>query len=188
MRTQSGHAGGRRLGAASEQIRQLRPCATVGNVGDEHTGDQLQILHCQMPRTGITSGAIVQLTRIGLGISNKLFEIFSRDIRVNDEHVGYFGQQRHWREVFAHIVRLVIQHVRIHRQCAHMGQDDGVAIRRGFGHVLHRHHAGTAGLVFHKHADAQLLGQLRRDRTGHNFRGATRCKWHDEANWLGRPS
>ena len=107
---------------------------------------------------------------------------------MNDEHVGHFRQQRDWREVFVHIVRLVIQHVRVDGQRTHVGEDDGVAIGCRLGDILHRHHAGTTGFILHKNTDAELLGQLHRHRTRHNFRGAARRKRDDKADRLGRPS
>ena len=43
----------RRLCPTRQQVRQLRAGATVGDVGDEHARDQLQVFHRQMPGAGI---------------------------------------------------------------------------------------------------------------------------------------
>ena len=136
--------------ATGQQVSELRTGAAVGNVRDEHAGNQLQVFHGQMAGAGIAGRAVIELAGVLLGVGHELFEVGRWHIRVNHEHIGHFGQQRHRHKVFVDVVGLVFQHVGVHGQRTHMAQDDGVAVRRRFGNVLHRCDAGATGLVFHK--------------------------------------
>jgi hypothetical protein len=71
----------------------------------------------------------MQFAGILFDVVHELFEILSRYVRVNDKHVGHLGQQRHRHKVAAHVIGLVIQHVGIDGQRAHMAENDGVTVR-----------------------------------------------------------
>jgi hypothetical protein len=66
-------------------------------------------------------------------------------------------------------------------------QDDGVAVGRGLGHLLHGRQAGAATLVVDEHRLAQLLGQLVGHGASHDFGRAAGRKGHHEAHRLARP-
>ena len=166
---------------------QLRPGAAVGNVGDVHARDQLQVLHRQVAGAGVAGRAVVQLAGVLLDVVHELAEVLGRHVRMDHEDVGHLGQQRDGNEIPVHVIGLVLQHVRVHRQRADVTQDHRVTVGHGLGHFAHCRDARAAGLVLDVHTLPELLGELGRNRAGDDLAGAARRKGHDKTHRLRRP-
>ena len=92
--------------------------------------------------------------------------VFTPSDGLHHEHVGELRGHADRHEVLQRVVRR-LQDVRVHRERAHVGQHEGVAVGRGLGDVVDRDVAAGAGAVL----DHDLLAELLAERPLHDARG-----------------
>lgn len=150
-------------------------------------GGEFQVLHRQVPGTGVTGRAVVEPAGIAPHVGHEFLQVLGRHIGMNDEQAGHFRQQGHRRKVAIHVVAGVAEDVGVDGQRTDMAQDQGVAIGRGTRHLLHGRHAAAAGLVVDDDRAAQqareFVGRGARD----DVRRAARHEGHDETHCPGGP-
>ena len=143
------------LGLACCQIHQARCTALIGNVLGLYAGLRGHHGAGQMRDGASARGAVVQCAWARLGQVQKLFDAARGQLRVDHQHHGHAGRQRHGREVF----QGVVVHLAVERWANHDGRcvvKNRVAIGRGPGRKFSSQVATCAGFV----VDDDLLTQL----------------------------
>ena len=187
MRQQSRRTRREKLDSPGQHIIQGRAGAAVRNVGDEHAGGQLEGFNGQVSGAGIACRCIVDLARPCFHIRNEGLEVLHRDILVHHEQAGHAREQGNGYKILVHVVTAIGVNERVHRHQADVAHHDGVAICRRTRGLLHGGHAAATAFVVDHKSNAQLFGELSRNRSGHDAGGAAGCKRHDPADGFAGP-
>ncbi|MPM67412.1 hypothetical protein SDC9_114334 [bioreactor metagenome] len=173
---------------AANQVLQRRARATVGDVGDEGVGLDLEQLARQVMRGAGARRRIVVLAGLCLHHLQELLEVLGGHVaRIDHDHLRNVRQQRERHEI---LFDVVIQ-LGIHRRrdgVVHRTHEQRIPIVRQLGRDARAHGATRPAAVVDHQRLAGGLGKLRGQRTRKRVGAATCREWHDHGDRLGWPA
>ena len=124
---------------------------------------------------------------LGLVLGQHVGKGFERGAVGCNQNVREGGQVDHRGELLRAVGQLGVELGRngVH---GHVGQQQGMAVRLGFGHDIGPQRATCAGLVVDHDRLPPGLAQRLGDGAGQDVRGATGGKWHNDFDSLRRPT
>ena len=171
---------------AADQVVDGRRHALVGDVGDARAGGAVEHLAQDVHGRAAAGAAVGQAVALALG-DQGLHVLDARGLVGGHEH-GLHAGLHDGREAVQHVVagaRGRLEHEL--RNGEGIGrQQQGVAVRRGLGHMHAADGAAGAGAVVHEHGLAQARGQLLGIQARHGIGVATGRIGHDDGDGLGR--
>ena len=173
------------LYVAGQQVLCCRPLAFVRHVGKRYPGLAGKQLGAQMVGTAQTGRAVIQFSRIGLGVANQLLYVVGGHRRMNYQHIFNGRHKPDRRKIFNRVVGQLGGHGRVGTHDAAGTKQNGIAVGCRFGDELSANRPSGANLVFYYHGSAQTGRQARRNDAGRNVCRPTSGEGHDQLDGLG---
>ena len=179
------HAVHEHLGLPGHGVLNGGDTALVGDVLPACATGALQRHACQVRCAACGRHGKVQVVLLGVG--DQFLEVVHRHRGVHHQQVGRVGQHGHATQVFGRVERQLGVHRWADGQCAHVAQQQRVAIGLGLGHQVGAQVAVGACLVFHDHALLERFRQHLADGSRNDVRTAAGRVGHDDAHRLAGP-
>ena len=138
--------------------------------------------HLARRAAGRTAAAKAEFARRLLGGGHQVHHVFVRRVGAHHQYLAAFAQTGDGREVFHRVVAELFVQVLVGRVGGVGGDEHGVAVRCGLGHLRGGDHAAGAALVVHDHRLFGLVTHRLAQRTRELVGGAARGKGHDEGD------